>query len=119
MSVGERSTAWIDVSADAGVTYIWTPATPATTSFEDKISGGVERTTAVIYPKRHRRVSKMAQIAPLHRQRNLDVSTPIIDSALNTQVSIHGMLPTALSDLRIIRPINVIPTSFAQFRIST
>ncbi|KIJ28913.1 hypothetical protein M422DRAFT_37119 [Sphaerobolus stellatus SS14] len=109
MSAGERSTAWIDVSADAGVTYICIQATPAAASFEGGISGSVERTTAAIYPERHWRALKMSQIALLHKQRNFDVSTPIINSALIA----------ALSDLRVIRPINIIPTSSAQVPIST
>ncbi|KIJ28385.1 hypothetical protein M422DRAFT_37339 [Sphaerobolus stellatus SS14] len=109
MSAGERSTAWIDVSADAGMAYLCIQATPAAASFEGGISGSVERTTAEIYPERHWRSLKMLQIALLHKQKNLDVSTPIIVSALIA----------ALSDLRVICPINVIQTSSAQVQIST
>ncbi|KIJ23356.1 hypothetical protein M422DRAFT_39656 [Sphaerobolus stellatus SS14] len=99
MSAGERSIAWIDVSTDAG-------ATPATTSFEGRYQEAASGLRRRCIPK---------DIGEYRRWRRSHLYT---DNETSTS-PIHDMLFTALSDLRVIRPINVIPTSCAQFRIST
>ncbi|KIJ25422.1 hypothetical protein M422DRAFT_38742 [Sphaerobolus stellatus SS14] len=119
MSAGERSTAWIDVSADAGVTYIWTQATPATISFEGRYQEAASGLRRRFIP---RDIGEYRRWRRSHLYTDNETSTSRHPSSIQPSALrslIHGMLPTALSDLRIIRPVNIIPTSCAQFRIST